>query len=122
MHEFCFQRHDLGFERIICNASQFLGLLVESGRPVLLPHAYTVSDEPRSMVNVQLPILIANRFGHYVLLNDPPCSHSPADDPATHGVPRYPTGSVRIVRAENAESDRVCASRWSVNVPKFQAR
>jgi len=49
-----------------------------------------------------------------VLLNDLPCSHSPADDPATRGVRRHPTGSVRSVRAGNAESDHPCASRWSV--------
>ena len=72
----------------------FLCLLVESGRAVLLPHAYTVSDEPRSMVNVQPPIL--------------------DDNLATHGVRCYPKQTVRSVQDGNAESDRFCALRWSV--------
>jgi hypothetical protein len=39
------------------NLVMFLCLLVEFGPAVLLPHAYTVSDEPRSMVNA--------RFAHH---------------------------------------------------------
>jgi len=64
----------------------FLCLLVESGRAVLLPHAYTVSDEPRSMVNVTT-------------------AHLGLTNLATHGVRCYPKQTVRSVQDGNAESD-----------------
>lgn len=101
VHEFCFERHDLGFERIIRDASQLFCLLLKFGRTILPPHAHTVSNEPRSMVNVQLPILIANRFGHYVLLNDLPCSHSPTGVQPICIVPRCPNEIARSGQASN---------------------
>jgi hypothetical protein len=62
------QRLDQGFARIVFKAPQSISFLLEFDRTIFLPDALAITHVPGIVMNVQMALLVSNRFGHIFLL------------------------------------------------------